>query len=325
MHTRQTRSTPLDRRTLLGTAAGAAFGALAVPRRAAQGAAEGAEKYQPKGNINHSIAKWCFADHWSLEQFCQVATQLGCKSVELAPPEDWPTLKEHGLTCALAFSHMFVQGMNNPKYQPMCLDKIHKAIDDSADAGVPTVLTFTGYAEDSGRPADGAIPDFNTLPKKRPTIDPDEGIKNCVDGYKRIVGYAEQKGVNLSLEMLNTRADDHPMKGHPGYQGDHIDYCMEIINRVGSARLGLLFDVYHVQIMDGDLIRRVKQCEEVINHVHTAGNPGRGELDDKQEINYPPVMQALLDVKYKGFVGHEFIPTRDPLAGLRQAVKVCDV
>jgi hydroxypyruvate isomerase len=146
-----------------------------------------------------------------------------------------------------------------------------------------------------------------------------------VAGFKQIVGYAEKKGINLAIEMLNSRVTDHPMKGHPGYQGDHVDYCMEIIRQVGSNRLGLLFDIYHVQIMDGDIIRRIHQCGEAIMHVHTAGNPGRGELDAAQEINYPPCMQALLDIGYKGYVGQEFIPTRDALAGLTEAVKLCDV
>jgi len=125
--------------------------------------------------------------------------------------------------------------------------------------------------------------------------------------------------------MLNSRENSHPMKGHPGYQGDHTDYCIDIIKRVGSPRMKLLFDIYHAQIQDGDIIRRIRQHHEYIGHVHTAGNPGRGELDDKQEINFPPIMEALLEVGYQGYVGHEFIPTRDPLAGLREAVTLCDV
>ncbi len=115
------------------------------------------------------------------------------------------------------------------------------------------------------------------------------------------------------------------MKGHPGYQGDHTEYCIDIIKQVGSPRLKLLFDIYHVQIMDGDVIRRIHQHKEYLGHIHTAGNPGRGELDDKQEINYPPIMRALVEVGYTGYVGQEFIPTRDPLAGLREAVALCDV
>ena len=115
------------------------------------------------------------------------------------------------------------------------------------------------------------------------------------------------------------------MKGHPGYQGDHTDYCIDILKQVSSPRLKLLFDIYHVQIMDGDIVRRIHQLKDYIGHVHTAGNPGRGELDNKQEINYPPIMQALVDIGYKGFVGQEFIPTRDPFQGLREAVTLCDV
>lgn len=318
----QHKQSSLSRRDLLNTAVGAAVGALATSCKTATAAES---DYQPKGNINHSIVQWCFKDHFDLVELCQVAKRLGCKSVELVAPQDWPTLQKHRLICAIAGSHLFVQGMNNPKYQPMCLELLRKSIDASADAGVKTVITFTGYAEDTGPPANGQIPDFEKLSEERPKIDPNEGIENCISGYKKIVGYAEKKGVNLSLEMLNTREDTHPMKGHPGYQGDHIDYCMEIINGVGSPSLGLLFDVYHVQIMDGDLVRRIHQCKEAINHVHTAGNPGRGELDMNQEINYPPVMEALIDIGYKGYVGHEFIPTRNALDGLREAVKVCDV
>ena len=159
----------------------------------------------------------------------------------------------------------------------------------------------------------------------REGIPDDVGAKNCVEAYKKIIGYAEKKKVTLCLEMLNTRDDTHPMKGHPGYQGDHTDYCIDIIKRVGSRYLKLLFDVYHVQIMDGDVIRRIHQYKDYIGHVHTAGNPGRAELDDQQEIAYKPIMEALVEVGYKGYVGQEFIPTRDPLAGLTQAVALCDV
>lgn len=313
-------SASFNRRQLLQAASGAAaVGILAstVPVRA--------EKAATKGRIKHSIVPWCFANRWNLEQLCQVANDLGCQSIELTEPEDWPTLKKHGLTCAISNSHLYVQGMNNPRYQPGCIEMLRQRIDQCVEAGVKTVITFTGYAEESGEWNKGANPDLSKLPPGRRVIDPDEGRKNCVAGFKQIVGYAEKKKINLAIEILNTRATDHPMKGHPGYQGDHVDYCMEIIRQVGSPRLGLLFDIYHVQIMDGDIIRRIRQCGEAIKHVHTAGNPGRCELDETQEINFPPIMKALLDIGYQGFVGHEFIPTRDPLAGLTQAIRVCDV
>lgn len=300
----------LDRRTLLGTglAAAAAWGTAARSARtsAAQQAAA-AEQDAPvkrKGRINHSIVHWCFKNHWKTPEMARIARRLGCTSIELAAPDQWPILKEHGLTVAICGSHPFRTGFNNPEEWEMCIQKLRESIDHSAAFGVKNVITFTGFANG---------------------IDPAEGAKNCVAGLKKIIGYAEQKGVNLCLEMLNTRDASHPMKGHPGYQGDHTDYCIDIIKQVGSARMKLLFDIYHVQIMDGDVIRRIQQHHEYIGHVHTAGNPGRGELDDAQEINYPAVMQALVDVDYEGFVGHEFIPTRDPAAGLRQAVDRCDV
>jgi hydroxypyruvate isomerase len=319
MHQNQrSQAVTVNRRQWIGGVTAA--GALAL-----HSSARAAEPVAKNRRIQQSLVQWCYAPYWNLEEMCQLAKQLGCLSIELAQPEDWPTIKKHGLTCAISPSHLFVQGMNNPRYQPGCLEILRKRIDQAADAGVPTVITFTGYAEETGDWAGGDNPDLDGLPGNRRMIDPDEGLKNCVAGFKKIVGYAEQKKVNLSIEMLNTRADDHPMKGHPGYQGDHVDYCMEIIRQVGSPRFGLLFDIYHVQIMDGDIIRRIRQCGEAINHVHVAGNPGRGELDENQEINYPPCMKALLDIGYKGYVGQEFIPTRDPLEGLKQAIEVCDV
>ncbi|HUY88513.1 MAG TPA: TIM barrel protein [Pirellulales bacterium] len=298
---RDSVSAPLSRRRLLGGAAAVAS-AVALGRSPASAA----EKDAPagfKGAIKQSLVNWCYQKYWNIEELCGVAKQLGCVSVELVNPKDWPTLKKHGLVCAIASSHGFEKGMNNPDYHEMCIAKIRESIDACAEYGFPNVITFTGFRED---------------------IADDVGLKNCVAGFKKVIGYAEKKKVNLCLEMLNSRVAVE-MKGHPGYQGDHTDYCIELIKQVGSPRMKLLFDIYHVQIMDGDVIARIRQYAEYIAHVHTAGNPGRRELDDEQEINYPPIMRALLEVGYAGYVGQEFIPTRDPLAGLQQAVKLCDV
>ena len=193
--------------------------------------------------------------------------------------------------------------MNNPKYHEMCLAKLRTAIDASAEFGCPNVITFTGLAED---------------------IPPDEGVRNCVAGYKQIAGYAEQKKVNVCLEILNSRVPIE-MVGVPGYQGDHTDYCMDIIKQVGSSRMKLLFDIFHVQIMDGDLISRIRQYKEYIGHYHTAGVPGRNELGSQQEVNYPPIMRTIVETGYTGYVAQEFIPTRDPMTSLAQAVQLCDV
>ncbi|MEX0937124.1 MAG: TIM barrel protein [Pirellulales bacterium] len=297
----------LNRRDLLHTgalAAGVGAGLLGSSALAQEQAADGQGRAATKGRIKQSLCHWCYRDYWNIEELARVAKGLGCVSIELLAPEHWPVIKEHGLVCAIASSHGFVRGMNNPDHWPACHDSLRTAIDQCAAAGFPNVISFTGMREN--------IPD-------------DMGLENCVRGFKQIVGHAEDKNVTICLEMLNSRVDSHPMKGHPGYQGDHTEYCVEIIRRVGSPRLKLLFDIYHVQIMDGDVIARIRQHADVIGHVHTAGNPGRGELDDSQELNYPAIMQALVDVGYDGYVGQEFIPTRDPLAGLRQAVSRCDV
>jgi hydroxypyruvate isomerase len=266
-------------------------------------ASEGEETNTKHGSLKQSIVHWCFEKYWDVEETCQIARQLGCRSVELVDPQHWPTLKKYGLVCALAGSHWFDKGMNNPKYHEMCQTKLCDAINACADFGFPNVITFTGLAED---------------------ISPDAGIKNCVAGYKKIVGLAEKKNVNVCLEVLNSRVPIN-MVGVPGYQGDHTDYCMDIVQQIGSPRMKLLFDVFHVQIMDGDLISRIRQYKDHIGHYHTAGNPGRHELNDSQEINYQAVAKAIADTGFTGYIGHEFIPTRDPLQGLREAVVRCSV
>jgi hydroxypyruvate isomerase len=274
-----------------------------------------------KGRIKQSIVEWCFTktgDQWSVEKLCQVARELGVPSVELCPAAEYPTLKKYGLACAIGFLDMspdapFKKGFNNPRHWPRVIKATTEAIDAAADFGVDNVIAFTGYA--------ATDPDDS----KSAMLTMEEGADNCVAGFKQVMGYAEKKGVTLSLELLNTKDDTHPMKGHPGYQGDHLEYCVDIIRRVGSPRLKLLFDIYHVQIMEGDVIRNLRRYKDYIGHVHTAGNPGRGELDHKQEINFPPIMEALLEIGYTGYVGQEFIPTRNAYEGLREAVMLCDV
>ena len=291
----------LPRRRWLQTAG--IFGSAAWAQAAAQAADE--KPVATKGRIQQSLVHWCYSGHWKdIDELCQAAVRLGCKSIELCDSKFWPTLKKYGLTCAIASSHGFPKGFNNPSEWAECTEKLKQQIDQCADFGVERVITFTGMA--------------NGLSKE-------EGAANFVKGIKEAVGYAEKKKIDLCLEMLNTRDDSHPMKGHPGYQGDDLEYCIGLVNEVGSPRLKVLFDIYHVQIMHGDVIRRIRQHKEHIGHVHTAGNPGRGELDGAQEIAYPAIMQALIDVGYKNYVGQEFIPTRDAWAGLKEAVALCDV
>jgi len=312
-HSGASPRSPLRRRTFLHGALAGAAGAL--------GPASGAARAAPlKGNIRQSVAFWCFnsaGEKWDIEKTCRVARELGCRSVELVPPEHWGVLKRHGLICAVAPNGMpgapFVRGFNNPKYHAEVIGRTRQAMDDCAAAGFPGVIAFTGYRwRDADNPRSGEIPR-------------DEGAANCVRALKEVARHAERCGVSLYLEQLNTRDDSHPMKGHPGYQGDDLDWVAGIVRAVGSPRVRLLFDVYHVQVMHGDVIRRLEQNREILGHVHTAGNPGRGELDERQEIHYPPIMRKLLEMSYGGYVGQEFIPTRNPFEGLRQAVATCDV
>ena len=294
--------------------------AAAVSSQTSLSAEAEEDKVANKGRIQQSIAFWCFnsaGEKWSIEKTCQVAKKLGCASVELVAPEHWKVLKKHGLVCAMAPNGMpappFMKGFNNPAYHDQLIASTKKMIDAAAEAQFPNVIAFTGYkyvkAED---PKSGVIAH-------------DDAIKNCVKGLKQVIGYAEKKKVTICMEHLNTRDDTHPMKGHPGYWGDNLDDVATIIKQVGSERMKLLFDVYHVQIMHGDVMRRLEENKEILGHIHTAGNPGRAELDDKQEIQYAPIMRKLVELKYKGYVGQEFIPTRDPMKGLTEAVALCDV
>jgi len=293
----------ISRRSILQNAGMGAAAAMAFTLSSCADKCKDMKMTATRGRIKQSIVYWCFEKYWDVEKTCQIAKELGCKSVELVEPKDWPILKKYGLVLALHGSHWFDQGMNNPKYHDMCIGKMRKSIDECAQFGFPNVITFTGFRED---------------------ISDADGIRNCVNGYRKIIGYAEEKKVNLCLEILNDRVNVE-MKGHPGYQGNHTDYCMEIIKQVGSPRMKLLLDIYHAQVMDGDIITRIRQYKDYIGHYHTAGNPGRGELDDKQEINYKPIMEEIVKTGYTGYVGQEFLPTRDPLESLRQAVVLCDV
>lgn len=267
-----------------------------------------------RSNIKQVIAAWPFMNagpKWTPAQFLQQAASLGVAGVELFPVEHWGLLKEHKLICAATKSHTFVRGMNNKGHHPECFSVLRKAIEVTATAGFPNVMTFTGLADTSDQ-------------ENGSKVSKEEGMKNCIAGYKEMARIAEKQKVTMVLEPLNSKVAEN-MKGHPGYQGDHIDYCIDIIKAVGSPNLKLLFDVYHIQIMDGDIVSHIEEYQEYIGHVQVAGVPGRGEIGDRQEVNYARVMKAFLDIGYQGYVGHEWIPTGDPVAGLQEAVSICDI
>ena len=279
-----------------------ALAALATGAAAAVAHGDDAPFKIKNGRIQQSVVPWCF-NPMPVEELAKHAAAMGLKSVELCDPKVWPLLKELGLTCAIAGSHGFAKGFAHREEWAECHKILRERIPQCADAGVGRVISFSGF---------------------RRGMSDDEGIKNMVAGLKEIAGLAEEKKVTICVEMLNSRVDVQ-MKGHPDYFCDSMERTVEICKQVGSEREKVLFDLYHVQIMHGDVIARIKQHRDYIAHVHTAGVPGRAEIDDTQELNYPPLMQALLDIGYKGFVGQEFIPTRDKVASLAQGVRICDV
>ncbi|MEO6245681.1 MAG: TIM barrel protein [Opitutaceae bacterium] len=255
------------------------------------------------GRIRQSVVPWCF-NPMPVPELARHAAAVGLQSVELCDPKFWPELKQLGLTCAISGSHGFSKGFAHTEEHDECLAILRKRIAECAAAGVERVITFSGF---------------------RRGLSDDVAMRNMVDGLKKIVGFAEEKKVTLCLEMLNSRVATN-MKGHPDYFCDDMERSVEVCRRIGSERMKVLFDIYHVQIMHGDVITRLKQHLPYIAHVHTAGVPGRNEIDDTQEINYPPIMRTLIDLGYQGYVGQEFIPTgADKIAALAQGVKICDV
>ncbi|MBI3881168.1 MAG: TIM barrel protein [Verrucomicrobia bacterium] len=288
----------LSRRSALKTA-----GLLAAVPFIRTARSRAAEHYKVKNSrINQSVVPWCFKP-MPPEELIEHSHQLGLPSVELIDPKHWPRLKELGMTCAIAGSHGFSKGFANPEEHDECVKLLTERIEQCAKFGVKRVITFSGFKKN------------NTDESAR---------KNFIAGLKKILPVAEQHKVVLCPEMLNTKVAVE-MKGHPGYWFNDMDVAIGILKEIGSEYCKVLFDIYHVQIMHGDVIARIRQYAPYIGHVHTAGVPGRNEIDDTQEINYPPIMKALLDVKYTGYVGQEFIPLRDKVTSLSEAVKLCDV
>ena len=257
------------------------------------------------GRVRQSVMGWCFKpmDTIALAKHCK---QIGLEAMEGIPSDQYGAVTDLGLKISLVSSHGFAKGPLDTENHAEVEKKLRSGIDLAVQYGAPNVITFTGM--------------------QKTGITDAAARKNCLDCWKRVIPYAEEKNVGIVLEHLNSKDDSHPMKGHPGYWGDDLHQCADLVSAVGSANFKLLFDVYHVQIMNGDLIRNIRRYSDIVGHYHTAGNPGRGELDDSQEINYPPVIRAIMETGYQGFIAQEFIPTgKDPVASLREAFDVCDV
>ena len=295
MKTQITRRNALARITA-ASAAVAAAASLSERLRAADEAAGSAVK----GRINHSVCKWCYPKV-SLEDLCKAGKQMGLHSVELLYVTDFPTLKKHDLICAMVSGVPggIENGLNRLENHDKIAEFFEKTIPIVADVGYPNIICFSG---------------------NRRGMDDQKGIENCAIGIKRFIATAEKYKVNVTMELLNSKVN------HKDYMCDHTPWGVELCKQVGSERFKLLYDIYHMQIMEGDLIATIKQNHQYIAHYHTGGVPGRHEIDETQEINYPSVMKAIVDTGYKGHVAQEFIPARPGvLASLKQGVQICDV
>jgi len=248
--------------------------------------------------FKQSVSRWCYG-RIPLDDLCEAAKSYGYSSVELLSEPDWATPKKHGLQCAMAngFGSIPV-GFNRPDNPDKLVADAERMLPLVAAAGIPNIVVFSG---------------------NRAGLSDGDGIANCISGLRRVAPTAEKHGVTLCLEMLNSKVD------HKDYQADHTAWAVEVVKGVGSPRLKLLYDIYHMQIMEGDVTATIRANSQYIAHYHTGGVPGRAEIDETQELNYRRVMEAIADTGFSGFVGQEFVPKRDPLTSLKQAFQICDV
>lgn len=285
----------MQRRHFLQTGVAAGAAVLTGLRAAPQASAA-----QPslQNRINQSVCKWCFPNI-SLEDLAVEAKRIGIQSIELLGPGDFETLQRHDLVCAMVNGPSAIHnGWNRPENHDRFVEAFEVRLRETAEAGFPNVICFSG---------------------NRDGMDDEQGLENCVAGLQRIIPVAERLGVTLCMELLNSKVD------HPDYMCDTSEWGVELARRLDSDRFKLLYDIYHMQIMEGDVIRTIRDNHQYFGHYHTAGNPGRNELDENQELNYAPIMRAIAETGFTGFVAQEFIPTRDPITSLAEAYQICNV
>lgn len=279
---------PMTRRTAL--AAGAALTAAATLRAD--------EPAATKGRIKQSICRWCYGKI-PLDKLAAEAKKIGYQSIELLKPDEFLKIQPFGLTCAVLYGcGTLTDCLNKPGNADRCVKELREAIDFAAAHKLPNVICFSG--------------------NRNGTAD-DTGLKNCADALKRVAGHAEDQGVTIIMELLNSKVN------HKDYMCDRTPWGVDLCKAVGSPRFKLLYDIYHMQIMEGDVIATIKANKDYIAHYHTGGVPGRNEIDETQELYYPAIVKAIIDTGYQGYLGQEFIPKRDPLASMAQAFRICDV
>ena len=256
---------------------------------------------QRKGRLKQCVTRGVFGRGMEFEETCKQAARLGCKGYDLIGPKDWPTLKKYGLIPTMyppGPGGNIPDALNRKENHERIVKSMHEAIDESAKFGVPNIITFSG--------------------NRRGMADA-EGADNCVIALNQIKAHAEDKGINICMELLNSKVN------HKDYMCDHTAWGVDVCKRVDSPRIGLLYDIYHLQIMEGDIVRTIRDNFKYLKHFHTGGNPGRHEIDDTPELNYHFVAQAIADLGHQGYIAHEYGPVRDPIASLEQAMRIFDV
>lgn len=253
-----------------------------------------------KGKINHSVCQWCYNDI-PLDELCAAAKRMGIKSIDLLNSTQWATAAKYGLTCAMAYANDWglQRGFNNPAFHEQLLKDYSANIPKAAEAGLKNVICFSGNANG---------------------LTYEQGLENCARGLEPVMKVAEKYNMLVSMELLNSKVD------HKDYQCDRTDWGVKLCEKLGSPNFKLLYDIYHMQIMEGDVIATIRKKIKYISHFHTGGVPGRHEIDDTQELYYPAIMKAIVETGFTGFVAQEFIPANPKkLESLEKAIKICDV
>jgi len=292
-----------SRRKLLKQLAAGSLAVAASPLTSFAAKDDNTDMYTLKGNINHSVCRWTYG-FLSLDELCDVAKKIGLKAIDLVGPKEWNILKAHGLDSSMCNGAeiSLTEGWNRTENHSTLIKNYTDHINYVADAGYKNLICFSG---------------------NRKGMDDETGLKNCADGLKQIIGLAEKRGVIIQMELLNSKID------HKDYMCDKSPWGVELCKRVGSENFKLLYDIYHMQIDEGDVIRTIKNNHQYFGHYHTAGVPGRHEIDETQELFYPAIAKAILDTGFKDYIAQEFIPTgkekEDKIKALKAAVKLCDV
>jgi hydroxypyruvate isomerase len=295
--------TNMSRRSAIQKVAAGAAAVAVATKLSPTARAQDSAAPKLKGRINHSACKWCYS-RISLEDFCKAGKEIGLVAVDLIDPKDFAVLKKHGLACSLV-SNPTIDGLggitkafNRVEHHDKLLQAYEGYIKATAEAGYERLICFSG---------------------NRDGLDDEKGLENCAIGLKRLLPIAEKHKVTLIMELLNSK------RSHKDYQCDHTAWGVELTKRLSSERFKLLYDIFHMQIMDGDVCDTIRENHQYFDHYHTGGVPGRAEIDESQELYYPRIMQAIVDTGFKGYVAQEFVPKRDPLTSLKQAIQICDV